>query len=424
MDSGGFDAAVLVGADWVCVDPALVEDLIARYRQRPRGEGAHRLTFCQAPPGLGACLLERSLVKELAEKGPSAGVFASIGGLLGYVPIAPLADPIAKPVCVAVPPALRDAPHRLIPDSDPRRAAMARVLDAVGIDAGADAIAAAWSETNPGPREVILELCTGRRAGIARGVEAPERPVLNLATADAIFRELAALRSDAVVTLAGAGDPVLYTELPKIVSLARRAGVAGVHLRTDLLCERTRVEELLSAGFDAISVNVAAETAATYRAVMGVDAFDRVRENLMCLLERRSIAGGLPSPWIVPRITRCDATYGEIEGFYDRWIMLAGCAVIDPLNEVRPGERIEPLPRPACAVQRARRERMLVLSDGKVPATDKDTAGDRIVADARADGVAGAWRKILSRQDTRVVEPKEMLHGAGSRSRVARLGGL
>ncbi len=428
MEQRGIDGAVLVGADWAAVDPSLVDQVVGRFRLRPRGEGAHRLTFCQAPPGLGACVVERTLMKELAEKGASAGVFASVGGLLAYVPIAPLADPIAKPVCVMVAPTVRDAQARFIPDSAPRRAALARALVAAGSEAGAEAIVAQYRESPSAPQQLVLELCTGRRAGMSRGVEAPERPVLGLGHAEALFKELSALRADAALTLAGAGDPLLHADVLRIVSLARGAGIAGVHVRTDLLCDAAALPGLLECGADVISVNLGAETAPTYRTVMGVDAFDRVRANLHRLLELRAArpaSGGLPTPWIVPRITRCDATYAEIEPFYDRWIMQAGAAVIDPPHEAPHGARIEPLPVPAGAARRMARERMLVLSDGKVPASASDLSGERSVADAFRDGLAAAWRRVLTRHEPHLAEPKpELLHGAGSRARVASLGAL
>src|SRR5262249_48653089 len=45
MEENAIDGAVLVGADWCVIDPTLIDEVVARFRQRPRGEGAHRLTF-------------------------------------------------------------------------------------------------------------------------------------------------------------------------------------------------------------------------------------------------------------------------------------------------------------------------------------------------------------------------------------------
>jgi hypothetical protein len=432
----GLDAAAIINADWALVDPILVDSAVERYRQRPDGAGAHRLTFCQAPPGLGCCVIDRSLMQDLAERADSAGPFASIGGMLGYIPVAPASDPIAKRICITTPPAVRDAQFRFIPDSSPRRAALLRALSPLGdaiLDASSAQIAAALAaaQASPeSPHELILELCTGRRTGGVRCArrhgEVAERPVMSPALADRLLTELAASRADAAVTLAGAGDPLLHADVFKIVALARRAGIAGVHLRTDLLCDEGRLHALLDCGADVISVDLMAESAATYRAVMGADAFDRARANLIRLIERRDARpcpGGLRTPWIVPRLTRCDAVYEDIETFFDRWILGAGAAILDPLPSPVPGNRIEPLPIPADAVRRMSRDRMLVFSDGRVPASASDLSGDRIIGDAARDGLLAVWRRLSSRRHE-TVEPKPaeaFLHGGTTRARVASL---
>ena len=55
-----------------------------------------------------------------------------------------------------------------------------------------------------------------------------------------------------------------------------------------------------------------------YRDLMGVDRFEhasRSLEALMAMRRERPVAGGMPLPWIVPRITRCDRVYDELEAF-------------------------------------------------------------------------------------------------------------
>ena len=116
----------------------------------------------------------------------------------------------------------------------------------------------------------------------------------------------------------------------------------------------------------------------------------------------------MPTPWIVPRITRCDAVYEEIESFYDRWLVLAGAAVIDPLPVPAAAQaegRIRPLPKPAGAARRTWRMRMLVLCDGRVPACEADLRGERTVgtlggtADESLGGretLAAVWRRLCA----------------------------
>jgi hypothetical protein len=130
---------------------------------------------------------------------------------------------------------------------------------------------------------------------------------------------------------------------------------------------------------------------------MGADLFERARGNLAALLERR---GGIPStdglavPWIVPRMTRCDAVYEEIEAFYDRWLLAAGAAVIDPLPASRPGERIDPLPPPPAVARRLVRDRMVVRCDGSVvPGGALDFGVSKSIGDLSRDDLSKLWKK-------------------------------
>ncbi len=446
MEEKYLDAAVVVGADWCAVDPMLVDECVGRYRNQSPGPQAYRVSFCQAPPGLGVCLLDRGMMRDLSERAEAAGVFASLGGVLGYVPVMPTADPIAKPACVTTLPDVRDAQYRFIPDTPERHAAIANAIDAMrdGFEgAPASRIVAGVLGVRrraDSPRELVIELCTGRRTSGLRGQwmrgsrDTIERPCMTLAMAGRILTEFAMLRPDGAVTLAGAGDPVLHPELSRIVAHAKKVGVSGVHIRTDLVCEEAQLAELLGCGADVISVDVMAGSAETYRKLMGVDLFDRVCGNVNRLIKDRAAAGrsagGLPIPWIVPRITRCDAVYEEIESFYDNWLLAAGAAVIDPLPVSVHGDRIEPLPIPTPAAHRMTESVMTILADGTVPSNASDYSGERTIADAGRDGLAAAWGKLHARVREHHTRPAQVIEPApvrgepwvhAGRSRVARL---
>ena len=397
----GIDAAVCLGPDWCLVDPALVDLVIERHLQRP---AAHRVAFAHTAPGLSACVVERGLVAELAAR-PDAGVFATVGATLGYVPVHPRADPVAKPWCVTASPGVRDAQRRFVADSPAGRALVESALAALGEQwrtASAERAVQAMAgvaESAAHPDELILELCTGRRTSGPRGEwlrggEPVERPCIAWSLAARLLREHAEAGGSRV-TLFGAGDPLLHPDLQRIVGEAGGHGLA-VHVRTDLVGDERAIDALVESMPNVISVDLMAETAAAYRAVMGADLFQHVRDNLARLLRSQGRAGGLPTPWVVPRMTRCDAVYEEIEGFYDRWLLAAGAAVIDPLPMVLPGQRIEPLPRPEVAARRQWGRRLLVLCDGGVPVSERDLAGERTVADAGRDGLATAWRRVIA----------------------------
>lgn len=376
------DAAVLVGADWVLVDPGLVGAVVTRHREQP---DTVKLSLTQAAPGLAGLLLDTETLEKLGSAMERAANFASVGGVLSYVPVAPQADPIAKAFCVPVEPGVRDAGRRFIPDT-PDGAVLVegliRRLDEPS--ASRAAAAAADGRMSVMPRHMELELCTGRLAGglfgrWLRGSDASERPVLDTDTARRIVADFAAGRADTVLTLHGVGDPLMHPGVFEIIAAARAGGVGLVHLRTDGLSEAFEPERLLSSGLDAVSVDLLAASAPVYELMAGVDRYEHVKSRVEALIGGRRIEAGLPGLWVVPRITRCDEVYEEIEAFYHGWLMACCSAVIDsiPAGAVLPeSARIRPMALPGLARARRRRETLIVRSDGAALAADGTVLGD------------------------------------------------
>lgn len=365
----GIDAVVPVGPEWCLVDPALVDGVASRYRERP---DRHRVTFTQAPPGLAPCVVDAGLVRELASGESSVGVLATLGGYLGYNPLLPRQDPVARGECVHVPPTVRDLQERFIADDARGRGVIAHVVEALGDSwksAGVERIAEVFASRKDGPARIVHLEITTRRSRVT-GPDLSERPGLrpDLSEGDveSIVGPLLTPGVRVGVTLTGAGDPLLHPRWRSIVDRLRGLGVAGVHLRTDLL-EGFDAAALLESGLDVVSVDVLADTPATYAALTGTDRFDELTRNLEALIERRGEPTlGLHPTWIVPRLTRCDAAYADQEGFFVRWLVRVGCAVVDPMpaGALAGAGRIAPLPRPRTLLRREAREVVRVLSDG------------------------------------------------------------
>ncbi len=427
MERFDLSAALLVGCDWAMVDPGITDALIERHLEDP----VHN-TFCftQAAPGLSPCVIARSLVEELAANSQSAGAFATIGGLLGYIPTKPVLDPVTKPGCVQIDPVLRDIGLRLTADSPLTTRILSRTLELgepTHLDAGAFAgllKAHAQQLAGAGPAHLELELCPGRRTGgnIAQRRHAkgtpPDRAPMDKDHACAIIDELAANRPDAVLTLGGFGDPLMHPRWQEILDHALKADLRAVHVRTDLQCSQDEALALLNAKPDIISVDLLADSEPTYQQVAGFASFERARNNLITLLktrqERLEQAGDDPMPdcWIVPRITRCDAVYHELESFYDRWLTIAQACVIDPLAKAEDHERITPLPRPKLAQWREQLGRLIVLSDGGALAKTHRKQGN-IIANVLSSGLTKTWRAVLRHRERStealLVEPKETI---------------
>lgn len=417
--------ALLLGADWMLVDPRLCERVLAL---RNENADAMPCVFTQAPPGLCGIALGTKAVEQLVSNGA-----AMIGHVLGYVPTRPQPDPIGKDVCVQVDGAVRSCTKRFICDTKRDAAMIDSIASVMGDrfdDADALAIAStasaldgelAWSAGHAAlPREVTLEL-TPRRA--VNGPLLPQyhvklnRPDLDTPRAIALVREMGR-DGDVMLRLGGLGDALLHPDWDKVVLAAHEAGVLGICVETDLLADRDTLAKLLTLPIDVVSVRVNADRAATYEKVMGEDRFKQVIENLQFVFGARhdrwkaavasgnfvgpggsqshgGVSEGLGLPWLVTRIVKTSDTLADLDDFYDKWIHYLGHAVVDPatsgcglMPDYSPVNMAAPRRRGCRQVQ----HRMTILSDATVARCDQDWLG-RAPAERGAE-LAQAWRSM------------------------------
>ncbi len=390
MQRHDLTGAVAVGCDWAALDPGLTDLCVRRHTEHPT---RNRMVFTQAAPGLAPIVLERSLVEELAPHEGRQRLWTSMAGLFAYTPVAPIADPIAKSLCVRVDPAVRDIPIRCVADGSWHAAVLSRAVRAGAENAGS---VASWLSKGKWPKacvpmDVTFELCTGRlvggQAAITRlgRIEAPERKPIDTKRALAFVRELAEASPGAMLTLAGAGDPLLHPSWEKIAIAAKSAGL-GVHVRTDLLVEGA-TDRLVAVGPDVVSVDHYAGDAQAYLRVAGAEHFDRLQTAMGELIELRDARA--QAMWIVPRIARCDEVLDQIEAFYDRWLVAAGACVIDRPWNAAPGQRVQRLPLPALTQQRRRAWSLRVRCDGIA-----SRPGNLATADLSKLRLLEAWTKL------------------------------
>lgn len=357
-----FRAALVVGADWSLVDPALCDTIVERWAENPQQS---RLAFTQAPPGLCGCVVDVNMARDLISIEDST--LTTVGGLLGYHPRNVIADPIASRVCPTINPMIRDAHARFVADN-PAVCAMLESAGEMLLDADARTIVAQWqaNRTPTPPEHIEIELCAGAPPHGAAPFWAHDRTqphrTMRTDTAIEIVRNAAAARPDVAVTFTGTGDPLTHPDFLTIMREARQAGAAGLHVRTPLLSPPDLTRELLNT-VDIISVDIPANTAAVYREVMGVDCFRDALESIDLLNSQRG-QGGVPALWIVPHITRCAATLDEIENFYDKWLLVLGAAMIDPLPRGFTTGRIGALDLPDLAEARLTESTRVFACDG------------------------------------------------------------
>jgi hypothetical protein len=238
-------------------------------------------------------------------------------------------------VCPAIAAAARDALLRCT-FSTPAELAL---LDRIPRDADAAAVAALVRDhALARPRSIeTVELVIDRHATAQHAVDA--------------LRSIPAGDRPPAVTLRGESPA-----LEAIVDALRACGVVAIHVRTSLPGAIDQVRQLLDAPIDVISVDLVADSRDTYRAMTGRDDYAAVREAMELLIREsradEAAGGGLPSRWIVPRITRAEACLDELEMFHDRWLLVAGASVIDPPSPDLATSRIDALPLPRLALSR------------------------------------------------------------------------
>ncbi|MCC7191423.1 MAG: hypothetical protein IT444_01465 [Phycisphaeraceae bacterium] len=413
LETHGGDTALLVGADWLFVDPALCEKCLTLHLEHPE---ALQLTFTQAPPGLCGLVLAKPLVEQFVAT-PSSYP----GQVLAYVPSRPQADPIGRDVCVQIPPSVRNCGLRFIDDT-PRSSAMIDAIaaqlgqasitaDAVAVTDVASKISATWASV---PQQVTLELTPQRAVG---GSITPQhhvkidRPPISIDEAIRIVNQLGDA-GDVALTLGGLGDALLYPHWEQVVEAAHRAGVLGICIETDLHADKADLARLVELPIDVVAIRLNADRAATYQAVMASDQFAQVIANLQYVYElrRRRDATAPGLPWLAPRMIKTAETLDDMETFFDKWIHYLGHAVIEPatsgcglMPEQSPVAMNPPKRRPC----RQLTTRLTVLSTGQVAQCDQDWLGresrrrDQPLAESwkslqqiRAKHEAGAWDEL------------------------------
>ncbi|MEM9373940.1 MAG: 6-hydroxymethylpterin diphosphokinase MptE-like protein, partial [Planctomycetota bacterium] len=288
MDRRRVQACVLIGADWPLVDPLLIDSLIARHAEAP---DRHQITFSQAAPGLGACVISREAVGSIIELVSIGSPLGTIGGVLGYVPVRTQADPIGTSLCVPVDAAVRDLGLRMIADSPTGRERVAGVLDcladrAYSSSAYQSARAVHSHPISAMPRTLVLELCQERKPGAVfgawkgGGIDRSVRERLTISRASEALQSFATHRPDGMLVLDGPGDPLMHPGVFDFASLGDELGLPCVMLRSDLLADGFDAERLVASGVGVLSVDLLCPDAPTYAALTGVNGHELVMERI------------------------------------------------------------------------------------------------------------------------------------------------
>lgn len=415
VERRGIDLCVLCGPDWPLVDVSRHTGVDALVEAARRSGRKDLLGALPAPPGISSAVLSAELLQALAERDTTTMLGARLAGSGGVDACAasmPVDERLRRSTVRATFDTpryklrLRRAVEPLVVDLDPTPESLA----VVGLEPAqcVGAIEHQWLQLPTyTPPHLMLELCTGR---FASGLCSPhrfgtiQRPPMSLRLAERILSQVTAAR-DTVLTLGGVGDPLRHPDVAAIIRFAKRAGVRGVHVRTELICSAELLEAIVAAGVDVVSVDLHATTPETYRRTMGGAEFSVVLRNIELLRACSRRAGALRLPWIVPRMQSRPETRGEVEHFASTWRTLVGAVLVEApaQHDERSGEPVHDAATrglmPARVAVREGLRRMTIHSDGAVPASELDQRGEgAIVANLAETPLIDAWRDLFARR--------------------------
>ena len=410
------NAVLVCGADWPLIavkEQWGVRGLVERWRSSARDL---QFVCSLAAPGIGACLLPIESVRLLA-----SGAARSIGQW-----IEERADTRNSAEIIAIPDFVAAVADRLIMDT-PRsiqrvRRALEPLLHGAEISAHAQFEALARHANAPPtfvPQFLTIELNTGRRGC---GLASPhrfgtlQRPTMTQKRMDRILARVAEAR-DVVVTLGGAGDPLVHPDVVEFANQIRKAGALALSVRSELL-SLDALEKLAAIAADVISVDLHATNASEYVRMMGFDRFAFAQRAIESVIAHRRVETGAPPwlarPWVLAHIERLRDMVDRIAAFGALWQNRAGGFCVDSPPQIDPwGDTI--LDAPLCAAGFAASNSpsehlaLTVLSDGRVPAQAGDVLGTTSVGNVDSEDLLTLFRSSRQHRSRAAVKNRELL---------------
>lgn len=376
------DAVMSIPAAAAMIDPDLLDALAQHFSAN---HDTSKLTIVQAPPGLGAFIIDRSVLAELA----SAGL--PPGALMVYQPNNPMPDFTGKEACYRPPAEVIEAKGRLLCDTRRGMDRLRRLLECNGDEWNAAEIARWLSSTEATrvedvPEEIEIELTTKQPLSMnsqlrPRGAEVGERGPINMETIQAVADWIGDY-DDVRIVLGGFGEPACHPHLGDICRILRDAGAAAIAVRTMAAMDDPGLESaLFETPVDVLEVTLDAACADTYRNINGVDVYNDVLSRLERWLSRRTNERRV-LPLIVPSMIKANETLDDLEPFVDDWQRRLGAVHVTGYSHCAGQRSLHAVtnmaPPQRCACRRVF-SRALILADGRMTTCDQDFKGKQAV---------------------------------------------
>lgn len=195
---------------------------------------------------------------------------------------------------------------------------------------------------------------------------------------------------DTLVSLIGAGEPLLYPGLVQMVRYAKMGGNKTHIITNGQLLTSEMSEKLIDAGLDMIGISVDGVTKLVHEKIRKGSNFNKVVNNVEELLklknQRRSAL-----PLVRIMIVEMEENKHEVDAVIDRWLPLVDEILIST-HRINYGRKLFNCPISIPRVSCFRLWRMIVISwDGKVALCCDDWGGEVILGDTRTSSIRDIW---------------------------------
>jgi hypothetical protein len=135
------------------------------------------------------------------------------------------------------------------------------------------------------------------------------------------------------INLIGRGEPLVNKHLPEFVEYATSKGMSCAIISNGVMLDEEYARALLKAGIRKIQFSLHAHSPETYQAITGVDAYDRVKENLLGLVELNKEYGG--GCYINVMSVESSINHHESKAFVEYWAPKVDRAFVTPLYSIQ-----------------------------------------------------------------------------------------
>jgi len=183
------------------------------------------------------------------------------------------------------------------------------------------------------------------------------------------------------------GEPLLHSELAKMVRYAKEKGILEVQFNTNgLLLDGKKAEELIEAGIDRIIFSFDAASKETYEKIRKGSNYEKVVANIKNLVKRRD-EKGLKRPLIRVQMVKMKENEKEVEDFVRFWIPIANRVAVSTKRDIGGGnqKKIEHFICPQIW------QRLMICWDGAVRMCCGDWQGEINLGNIKEKSIYEIW---------------------------------